>query len=85
MPDDMKQSARLAALREAIEMLDGMEVDEHRPKPPMSAPSSGLPPEMGAEGAEPDGDESEPDFGSEPLPEGEDLESLKAKLMELCK
>ncbi len=72
--DDMKKQARLQALREAIEMMDEMEVDGLRPKPPMGAPPE-APPEMEAEAAE--GEEL-------PIPEGEDLESLKAKLLALC-
>ncbi len=69
--DDPKQSARLAAIREIIEMLDGQEADRMRPKE--EAPE--MPPEMGAA---PD------DEGGElPIPEGEDSESIKAKLMAL--
>jgi hypothetical protein len=87
MPDDMKRSARLAALREALEVLTELEVAPHRPPspgmpadaPPEVGPAAELGGEGGGGAVPPEGEPA----GDEPLAEG-DLEALKAKLAELC-
>lgn len=72
MTDEMheEESPRMAALKEVLELLGEMEVAPHRPKaPPMEEPPMEASPQEGD--------------GEAALPEGTDMEALKAKLAAL--